>query len=468
MRRLRLPVAATFSAQQSIILPKCEANEFRFSHCSTERRAGANHVNGKLDEIDRIYWEASQLASDADRNAYLDSECGDAPDLRRRVEKLLNARSKAANFLERPFSPPVATILDPPAIAERPGTIIGRYRLLQELGEGGMGAVYLAEQQEPMHRHVALKLVKPGMDTRSVITRFEVERQALALMDHPHIAHVLDAGATDSGRPYFVMELVQGVPITEFCDGDELTTRERLSLFVLVCQAVQHAHQKGIIHRDLKPSNILVSRADGFPVPKIIDFGVAKAIHQQLTATSCFTCLGQLVGTPLYMSPEQAEMNCVDVDTRSDIYSLGVVLYELLTGATPFKELLHEAGVDEVRRMIREGEPLRPSMRISTFGEAATTVSMRRKTDPLQLSRTLRGDLDWIAMKALEKDRTRRYQTASDFARDVERYLADEPVEARTANSSPRQPGIGRPRFGTWPQVGRSEPSPAIPATPER
>ena len=351
--------------------------------------------------------------------------CGDE------LKQLLARPRRGAGASWNPAADLAAT-LDMPPIAERPGQAIGRYKLLEEIGEGGMGVVYMAEQQEPVRRKVALKIIKPGMDTREVIARFEAERQALALMDHPNIAKVLDAGATDAGRPYFVMELVHGIPITEYCDQNNLTTRERLELFVQVCQAVQHAHQKGIIHRDLKPSNMLVTLHDGVPVPKIIDFGIAKAIDQQLTEKTLFTGFGQMIGTPLYMSPEQAELSGLDVDTRSDIYSLGVLLYELLTGSTPFdQERLREAGYDEIRRMIREEEPPRPSTRISTLGEAATTVSAHRKTDPAKLSQLLRGELDWIVMKALEKDRTRRYETASDFARDIQRYLHDEPVEAR-------------------------------------
>ena len=378
-----------------------------------------------------IFNVARRIDSPEARVEYLGQVCGDDRGLINRVTALLRGFEQEKSFLESPASDLVAT-LDLPPLAERPGTTIGRYKLLQEIGEGGMGVVYMAEQREPVRRKVALKIIKPGMDSRQVIARFEAERQTLALMDHPNVAHVLDAGATDSGRPYFVMELVHGVPITEFCDQNDLTTGERLELFVQVCQAVQHAHQKGIIHRDLKPSNVLVTLRDGVPVPKIIDFGVAKATNQQLTDKTVFTGFGQMVGTPLYMSPEQAEMNCLDVDTRSDIYSLGVLLYELLTGATPFdKERLRKAGLDEVRRVIREEEPPRPSTRITTLGEAATTVSLHRKTDPARLSHTLQGDLDWIVMKALEKDRTRRYQTANGFARDIERYLADEPVEAR-------------------------------------
>ena len=312
-----------------------------------------------------------------------------------------------------------------------PGTQIGHYKLLQMIGEGGMGVVYMALQKEPVRRKVALKVIKPGMDSKQVIARFEAERQALAMMDHPNIARVLDAGCTETGRPYFVMELVKGVSINKFCDENRFTARQRLELFVLVCQAVQHAHQKGIIHRDLKPSNILVALYDDRPVPKIIDFGVAKATHQQLTDKTLFTQVGQIVGTWEYMSPEQAVLNQLDVDTRTDIYSLGVILYELLAGVTPLdSNRLCTAALDEKLRLIREEEPRKPSTRISTLGKTATTICERRKTDPGRLSSLLRGDLDWIVMKALEKDRKRRYDTAKDFAADISRYLCHQPVEA--------------------------------------
>jgi WD40 repeat protein/serine/threonine protein kinase/tetratricopeptide (TPR) repeat protein len=316
---------------------------------------------------------------------------------------------------------------DSPALS-RPGTVIGPYKLLQQIGEGGMGIVFMAEQEEPIRRRVALKIIKPGMDSRQVVARFEAERQALALMDHPNIARVLDASTTDTGQPYFVMELVHGVPMTKYCDDHHLTVRERLELLVPVCMAIQHAHQKGIIHRDLKPSNVLVCLHDGQPVPKVIDFGVAKAFEQRLTEQTMFTQVGQIIGTFEYMSPEQAEMSPLGVDTRSDIYSLGVMLYELLTGSTPFQRL-REAGLTAMLKTIKEEEPTKPSTRVSSMPEAAKIASARR-TEPTKLAKLVRGELDWIVMKALEKDRTRRYETANGLARDIQRYLADEPVEA--------------------------------------
>ena len=313
------------------------------------------------------------------------------------------------------------------------GKVIGPYKLLEQIGEGGMGVVYMAEQQVPVRRHVALKIIKPGMDTRQVIARFEAERQALALMDHPNIAKVLDAGTTDSGRPYFVMELVKGVPITQYCDERRLTPRQRLELFITVCQAVQHAHQKGIIHRDLKPTNVLVAEYDDRPVTKIIDFGVAKAVGQQLTERTMFTQFGQVVGTIEYMSPEQAKFNQLDIDTRTDIYSLGVLLYELLTGETPFdRQRLHSAAFDEMLRIIREEEPPKPSTRLSS-SESLPSIAAQRQLDPKKLTTLVSGDLDWIVMKSLEKDRTRRYETANDLARDIERYLHGQPVRCLSA-----------------------------------
>ena len=377
-----------------------------------------------------IFERALELDLDADRQAYLDECCTGDPELRGKVEALLRAHAEAGSFLAVPaLGAQPTNHFDP--IAERPGTIIGQYKLLEQIGEGGFGVVFMAEQERPVRRRVALKVIKPGMDTRQVIARFEAERQALALMDHPNIAKVLEAGATDSGRPYFVMELVRGVPITDFCDENELPPRERLELFVQVCRAVQHAHNKGIIHRDIKPTNVLVTLNEGVPVPKVIDFGVAKATGQQLTEKTLFTHFAQIVGTPLYMSPEQAEMTSVDVDTRSDVFSLGVLLYELLTGTTPLdKERLKSSPFDELRRIIREEEPPPPSTRLSTMGTHARIALARRKSDCRHLSQFIRGDLDWIVMKSLEKERSRRYETASGLARDIERYLRDEPVEA--------------------------------------
>src|SRR5437660_750986 len=329
---------------------------------------------------------------------------------------------------------PGATIRVCAPVIEKPGERIGRYKLLQQIGEGGCGVVYMAEQEEPVRRRVALKVIKLGMDTKNVIARFEAERQAVALMDHPNIAKVLDAGTTGAGRPFFVMELVRGIKVTDYCDQNNFSTPQRLGLFIQICHAVQHAHQKGIIHRDIKPSNILVADHDGVPVPKIIDFGIAKATtDQRLTDKTLFTAFEQFIGTPAYMSPEQAKLSGLDIDTRTDIYSLGVLLYELLTGKTPLdqKELL-AVGLDEMRRTIREKEPLRPSTRLTQeLALDLTTTAKHRRIEPPKLVYLLRGDLDWIVMKALEKDRARRYETANGLARDVQRHLADEPVVAR-------------------------------------
>jgi len=377
-----------------------------------------------------IFLEAIDCPDGAGRSRVVEVSCGSDGPLRARVEELLKAHDAAGAFLGGLQD----DILDA-AIAEGAGTLIGPYKLMEQIGEGGMGLVFVAEQQHPLRRKVAVKVIKPGLDTRYVVARFEAERQALALMDHPNIARVFDAGATDSGRPYFVMELVRGVGITQFCDEARVNIRVRLELFIHVCQAVQHAHQKGIIHRDLKPSNILVTLHDGTPVVKVIDFGIAKAIGRQLTDKTIYTRYAQIIGTPMYMSPEQAEMSGLDIDTRSDIYSLGVLLYELLTGATPFdEERLRTVTFDEMRRIIREEEPPKPSARLSTLGLAATTVSDNRRTVPNRLNKLFRGELDWIVMKALEKDRTRRYESASAFAADVQRYLADEPVLACPAS----------------------------------
>ena len=429
-----------------------------------------------MDE-EAIYLEALQKASPEARSAFLDQACAGDPSLRKSIELLLKAHERGGGFLQAK-PPGLSPTIDQP-LTERPGTVIGPYKLMEQIGEGGMGLVFVAEQQQPVRRKVALKLIKPGMDSREVIARFEAERQALALMDHPNIARVLDAGTTGGnpksearnpkqiqsmksktpnepgpdvsvigasnlelvsdfgfrasdlaspGRPSFVMELVKGVPITQYCDDNRLTPRQRLELFATVCQAVQHAHQKGIIHRDIKPSNVLVTSHDGTPVVKVIDFGVAKAVGQQLTERTIYTALAQMVGTPLYMSPEQAGMSGLDIDTRTDIYSLGVLLYELLTGTTPFgKERLKQAAFDEIRRIICEEEPPKPSTRISTT-EAAPSIAACRHTEPAKLAKLVRGELDWIVMKCLEKERSRRYETASGLAMDLQRYLHDEHV----------------------------------------
>jgi serine/threonine protein kinase/tetratricopeptide (TPR) repeat protein len=395
------------------------------------------------DELGReetIFNAAVQLGDAAKQAIYLDLACENDPALRARIEKLLGSDA-GDNFFAQPLAKPVY----PSAVAASPsapapsapeaqalGERIGRYRLLEKIGEGGLGLVYMAEQEEPVRRRVALKVIRLGMDTQSVIARFEAERQALAMMDHPNIAKILDGGVTESGRPYFVMDLVQGLPITQFCDEAKLSTQARLELFREVCSAVQHAHQKGIIHRDLKPSNILVTLHGDKPVPKVIDFGIAKATQQRLTDKTLFTQFQQFMGTPAYVSPEQATLSGLDIDTRSDIYSLGVLLYELLTGKTPFdsKELL-KAGLDEMRRTICEKEPPTPSTRVSTMhGDELTTTAQRRGIEPPKLVSTLRGDLDWIVMKCLEKDRARRYETANGLAMDIQRHLSHEPVVA--------------------------------------
>src|SRR5262249_48629347 len=383
--------------------------------------------------VDSIFLAALERGTAEERAAYLDQTCGADHELRQRVERLLAAQSKVSQFLESPAPGLTAPAVpsEESAVSERPGTVIGPYKLLQQIGEGGMGTVFMAEQTQPVQRKVALKIVKPGMDSHQVVARFEAERQALALMDHPNIAKVLDAGATDLGRPYFVMELVRGIPITEFCDDKRLTAPHRLALFIPALPPIQHAPQKGIIHRDPKPSNVLVTVHDGVAVPKVIDFGVAKALGQQLTEKTLFTGFAQMVGTPLYMSPEQAELSGLDADTRTDIYSLGVLLYELLTGTTPLdKDRLSRVGYDELRRIIREEEPPRPSTRISTLGAAAGTGSPNRGSEPRKLSAMVRGELDWIVMKCLEKDRNRRYETVSGLIADLQRYLHDEPVLA--------------------------------------
>jgi serine/threonine protein kinase len=383
-----------------------------------------------------LFLAASDLADPAERAAFLDRECGGDAELRARIGALLRANDAA------PLpSAPEATVDSAPALPEtedygdptaRVGALLsGKYKLVEEIGAGGMGSVFMAQQTEPVKRAVAVKVIKAGMDSRAVLARFEAERQALAMMDHPNIAKVLDAGTTDGGRPFFVMELVKGTPITRYCDEHKLTPRQRLELFVPVCQAIQHAHQKGIIHRDIKPSNVLVAMYDDRPVPKVIDFGLAKAAGQSLTDKTLMTGFGALVGTPEYMSPEQASLNNLDIDTRSDVYSLGVLLYELLTGTTPLdKKSLGKAALLEILRIVREVEAPRPSAKLSTL-DALPSVAANRGTEPAKLSRLMKGELDWLVMKALEKDRTRRYETANALSRDIQRYLADEVVEAR-------------------------------------
>jgi hypothetical protein len=394
-----------------------------------------------------VFYAALDVAAPAQRRQFLDQACASDAELRVAVEGLLAVHADSEQFFDDCASSvmalPAAELesaaaltaeLCGPLFEEKPGTIIGRYKLLQKIGEGGCGLVYLAEQEQPVRRRVALKVIKLGMDTRNVIARFEAERQALAMMDHPNIARVLDAGATDAGRPYFVMELVNGVKITEYCDQNRLGLEQRLELFIQVCHAIQHAHQKGIIHRDIKPSNVLVTMLDGVPVPKVIDFGIAKATDEQLTdKTLLFTAYAQLIGTPAYMSPEQMELGGLDLDTRSDIYSLGVLLYELLTGRTPFdsKELL-KSGVEEMRRTLQKREPSCPSAKLRALdGEELTKTAMQRHVELPNLLSELRGDLDWIIMKALEKDRARRYETANGLAMDIQRHLNHEPVRAR-------------------------------------
>jgi serine/threonine protein kinase len=389
--------------------------------------------------VKELFAAALELSDLAARQALLDRECVGDEELRRRVAALLHAHAQPQPALDQPLAAvgPVAPELTGPyndapvTSAEQAGTVLaGKYKLLEKIGEGGMGSVWMVQQQEPVKRTVAVKLIRRGDDSRAVLTRFEAERQALALMDHPSIAKVLDAGTTERGAPFFVMELVKGVPITKFCDERRLTPKQRLELFIPVCQAIQHAHQKGIIHRDIKPSNVLVALYDDRPVPKVIDFGLAKATGPQLTEQTMVTGFGALVGTPQYMSPEQATLNNLDIDTRSDIFSLGVLLYELLAGSPPLgRKELEKAGMLEILRAIREEEPPRPSVKLSS-DHALPSLAANRGTEPARLTRLLRGEIDWIVMKALEKERMRRYETANGFALDIQRYLADEPVQA--------------------------------------
>jgi eukaryotic-like serine/threonine-protein kinase len=379
-----------------------------------------------------LFAKALAIPDAAKRAAFLDRECAGNPDLRREVGQLLAAHSAAGSFLARPDVTAAHGDGSPPPDLKA----VGPYKLLQKIGEGGMGAVYMAEQEVPVRRRVAVKIIKAGMDSERVIARFEAERQALALMDHPNIARVLDAGTTPDGRPFFVMELVRGVPITRFCDDNRLTPRERLELFVPVCQAIQHAHQKGVIHRDIKPSNVMVALYDDKPVVKVIDFGVAKATGGALTEHTIDTGFGGVVGTPQYMSPEQATFNNLDIDTRSDVYALGILLYELLAGSPPFSRTgLEKRGLLEILRVVREEEPPKPSTKLST-ADALPTLSANRGTEPRKLTGLLRSELDWIVMKALEKDRTRRYETANGFAADVLRYLAGEAVQAHPPSTA--------------------------------
>jgi serine/threonine protein kinase len=396
--------------------------------------------------VQAVFLSAMRHPDSAGRRVVLERECAGDPDLRLTVEALLRAyEERDTHPGEDPAPPselkPAETLIGsaPPSITEPLGARIGAYKLLQKLGDGGMGTVYLAEQEVPVRRQVALKIIKPGMDSELVIARFEAERQALALMDHQNIARVLDAGTTDTWRPFFVMELVHGVPITDYCDKNQLTPKARIELLVSVCQAIQHAHQKGIIHRDIKASNVLVTLYDDKAVPKVIDFGVAKAIDQRLTERTMFTQYGSIVGTPAYMSPEQAGFSALGVDTRSDIYSLGVLLYELLTGTTPLEhDTLIGAGYDEILRRIRNEEPAKPSTRVTSLKAKLPEIAANRQTEADRLPRLYRGELDWIVMKALEKDRTRRYETANGLARDLQRYLNGDTVEACPPSASYR------------------------------
>jgi hypothetical protein len=400
-------------------------------------------MDDTLSREEEVFDAARKLEDPAEREAFLSQACRDDSTLRERVETLLSVHNNAEEMFTECISALRSSADDSGSSAashlaqgleeEQPGAQIGHYKIVQKIGEGGCGVVYMAQQEKPMRRLVALKVIKLGMDTRAVIARFDAERQALAMMDHPNIAKVLDAGATRTGRPYFVMELVRGTRITDYCDQNQLDTRHRLELFIQICHAIQHAHQKGIIHRDIKPSNIIVTLHDGLPVPKVIDFGIAKATEVPLTDKTLLTAQNQFIGTPAYMSPEQAGTGGIDIDTRGDIYSLGVLLYELLTGRTPFDpKTLLQSGVDEMRRTLLEVEPQRPSSRLAVLTrDDLTATAARRHTESPKLIALIRGDLDWIVMKALEKERARRYETANGLAVDIQRHLSNEPVLAR-------------------------------------
>jgi len=389
-------------------------------------------MTDKTNDTMQIFSEALERQSAEERTSYLNQVCGQDTGQLNKIKALLQAYDEAEDVPDGPLVA-VGPTLEHRVSAERPGSMIGRYKLLEKIGVGGFGVVWAAEQRNPVKRRVALKIIKLGMDTKQVVARFEAERQALALMDHPNIAKVLDGGGTETGRPYFVMELVRGIPIIEYCDQQTLSTHSRLDLFIKICHAIQHAHQKGIIHRDIKPSNILITQHDGVPVPKVIDFGIAKATQQELTDKTVYTQFQQFIGTPAYMSPEQAQMSGLDMDTRSDIYSLGVLLYELLTGTTPFdSDELLQSGLDAMRKIIREREPHRPSNKLATLSdEDRTSTALRHATESPRLISNLRGDLDWIVMKCLEKDRRRRYDTANALVMDLQCHLKNEPVLAR-------------------------------------
>ena len=412
--------------------------------------SNAGEGRADLDRVKEIFHQV--LESNEDQERLLGELCGGDDILRTKVRSLLDAHAEQTAFLSAPSVSRAAVAAHEAAAGEDAGALgqrVGPYKLLQQIGEGGFGVVYMAEQEKPFRRRVALKIIKPGMDTKQVIARFEAERQALAMLDHPNIAKVFDAGATPTGRPYFAMELVKGIPITDYCDEQKLGARERLRLFAQVCGAVHHAHENGIVHRDIKPSNVMMTEHDGTPVPKVIDFGVAKAMHQKLTDATLFTEYNQFVGTPQYMAPEQAVYAGLEIDRRSDVYSLGALLYELLTGTTPFEaRSLRKAAQLEVLRILKEEEPPRPSTRVQTLGRTADNYAKSRRSDPERLARLLKGDVDWIVMKALEKDRSRRYGTAAELAADIGRYFEERPIEARPPSLRYRARKLMRRRRG--------------------